>query len=144
MHEKMKIIFKMNEKDIDLASSLDIDDDEIPTIQVTSPPPPPFLQAMETVDDIDEDEAFINELIALHPNDEDIIVEDIESIEDYASRTAATAESITTANDNSEDNNYDGVRKISFWVFSFPFSSPRLSLDNNDFYITLLYIASRR
>jgi hypothetical protein len=78
---------------------------------------------MDTVDDVDEDEAFINELIALHPNDEDIIVEDIESMEDYASRTAVAAPIITTtsaANDNSEDNNYDGVRKISFWVFSFP------------------------
>lgn len=36
------------------------------------------LEATETFDDVDEDEAFINELMALHPNDEDIVVEDLE------------------------------------------------------------------
>lgn len=67
---------------------------------------------MDTVDDIDEDEAFINELMALHPNDEDIVVEDMEAL-DYGR---------TTANDdvevNNNENNDDGVRKkIVFWVY---------------------------
>lgn len=33
---------------------------------------------MATLDDIDEDEAFIMELMAMHPNDDDLIVEDLE------------------------------------------------------------------
>lgn len=36
---------------------------------------------MATLDDIDDDEAFINELMAMHPNDEDIVVEDLEGVE---------------------------------------------------------------
>lgn len=89
------------------------------------------MQHTDTVDDIDEDEAFINELIALHPNDEDIIVEDIEAT-DYNMPTttlAALTPSIEasiidreTINDNNvnadeNDNNNeghdddDGVRK---------------------------------
>lgn len=72
---------------------------------------------MDTVDDIDEDEAFINELMALHPNDEDIIVEDIEnlpppSIED-AIIDHATVSDINNVNaDENDDNNNvdDGVR----------------------------------
>lgn len=36
------------------------------------------LVSMETLDDIDDDEAFINELMAMHPNDEDLVVEDLE------------------------------------------------------------------
>lgn len=38
-----------------------------------------LLQSMATVDDVNEDEAFISELMALHPNDEDIVVEDLET-----------------------------------------------------------------
>ena len=80
---------------------MDDDDEEIPTITISSPPH--FLQTMDTVDDIDEDEAFINELMALHPNDEDIVVEDIED-------TPATLET----------NEADGVRKkcLFLGVFS--------------------------
>lgn len=82
---------------------MDYDDEEIPTITISSPPH--FLQTMDTVDDIDEDEAFINELMALHPNDEDIVVEDMEAL-NYGR---------TTANDdvevNNNENNDDGVRK---------------------------------
>jgi hypothetical protein len=33
---------------------------------------------MATLDDVDEDEAFIMELMAMHPNDDDIIVEDLD------------------------------------------------------------------
>lgn len=122
MHE-YKIYYKLNVKDIDLTNSSDFEeDDDIPTITISSPPSPqhrqqgegdegeeiqqqrqPTLQNMDTVDDIDEDEAFINELIALHPNDEDIIVEDIEAI-DYN----AIAASETIVNNDE----VDGVRKI--------------------------------
>ena len=35
---------------------------------------------METLDDVDDEEAFINELMALHPNDDDIVVEDLENV----------------------------------------------------------------
>lgn len=106
-------------KDNDLTNSLEYDDEEIPTITISSPPPQ-FLQNMDTVDDIDEDEAFINELMALHPNDEDIVVEDIEAL-DYSSgaRTTTTIEAIDDIEDNNNNNNEDnddGVRKIVFWV----------------------------
>lgn len=32
---------------------------------------------MATLDDVDEDEAFIMELMSMHPNDDDIVVEDL-------------------------------------------------------------------
>lgn len=77
---------------------------QIQAIDVTSPPRSPQLQNMDTVDDIDEDEAFINELMALHPNDEDLIVEDIEFNNNEADQLSITQE---TVNDNNSD---DGVR----------------------------------
>lgn len=49
---------------------------EIPAVVVT----PPAMEAMSTFDDVDEDEAFICELMAMHPNDDDIVVEDLEEI----------------------------------------------------------------
>lgn len=39
-----------------------------------------LLETMETFDDVDEDEAFITELMALHPIDADIVVEDLEEV----------------------------------------------------------------
>jgi hypothetical protein len=36
------------------------------------------LKTMATLDDVDDDEAFITELMAMHPNDDDILVEDLE------------------------------------------------------------------
>jgi hypothetical protein len=33
---------------------------------------------METLDDVDDDEAFIMELMSMHPNDDDIVVEDLD------------------------------------------------------------------
>lgn len=33
---------------------------------------------MATLDDVDEDEAFIMELMAMHPHEDDLIVEDLE------------------------------------------------------------------
>lgn len=38
----------------------------------------PVLETMETLDDVDDEETFINELMAIHPNDEDVVVEDLE------------------------------------------------------------------
>lgn len=38
------------------------------------------MESTATFDDVDEDEAFINELMAMHPNDDDIVVEDLEEI----------------------------------------------------------------
>lgn len=37
-----------------------------------------LLETVETFDDVNDDEAFISELMALHPNDADIVVEDLE------------------------------------------------------------------
>lgn len=79
---------------------------QIQAIDVTSPSHLPQLQNMDTVDDIDEDEAFINELMALHPNDEDLIVEDIEFSNNEADQLSNTQE---TVNDNNSDES-DGVR----------------------------------
>ena len=76
---------------------------QIQAVDVTSPPQ---LQNMDTVDDIDDDEAFINELMALHPNDEDLIVEDIEFSNNEADQLSNTQE---TVNDNNSDES-DGVR----------------------------------
>lgn len=36
------------------------------------------MTTLNDIDDIDEDEAFIMELMAMHPNDDDLIVEDLE------------------------------------------------------------------
>lgn len=64
-------------------ASLSTNDDDLkvqlPTIEITpTTPNTPRIERMDTVDDIDADEAFISELMAIHPNDEDIVVEDIE------------------------------------------------------------------
>jgi hypothetical protein len=79
---------------------------QVEVVDVTSSPRSPQLQNMDTVDDIDEDEAFINELMALHPNDEDLIVEDIEFSNNEADQLPNTQE---TVNDNTNDES-DGVR----------------------------------
>lgn len=63
---------------IDVSSSDERVDDEtvLPAIVVTSDGP--VLETMETLDDVDDEETFINELMAIHPNDEDVVVEDLE------------------------------------------------------------------
>lgn len=109
-------------KDIDSSSgtnssnmSLSNDDlaTELPVIEVT---PSPQLENMNSVDDIDEDEAFINELMALHPNDEDIIVEDVEfssSINNESDQSSTVQQVVVTddTNDPDEDES-DGVRDL--------------------------------
>lgn len=42
---------------------------------------PNHLDSMATLDDINEDDAFIIELMAMHPNDDDIVVDDIEDVD---------------------------------------------------------------
>lgn len=64
----------------DASSNEDIDEIEmeLPEIVVTSDGTP--HQVIEAPDP-DEDEAFISELLAIHPNDDDLIVEDLEAVE---------------------------------------------------------------
>lgn len=45
---------------------------------------------METLDDVDENEAFINDLMAMHPNDDDIVVEDLEEVDEHAATEVGT------------------------------------------------------
>lgn len=54
---------------------------------------------MGTLDDVDEDEAFIMELMAMHPNDDDIVVEDLD-LED--AETSANLPSIFIERFNGE------------------------------------------
>lgn len=75
-------------KDLDeLTNSIDVSSNEetlhdentqLPVILVTGS----VLQTMSTLDDVDDDEAFIHELMAMHPNDDDIVVEDLEAKDD--------------------------------------------------------------
>lgn len=92
---------------------------QVPAILVTS-----VLQTMATLDDVDDDEAFINELMAMHPNDEDIVVEDLENnvedlrvlqeglrtTEDVAEvlTTPEPPEQLTTPEPPPDDNHDDG------------------------------------
>lgn len=106
------IIRGIKEEDIDISASnssnVSFNETQIPAIEITNPIEIPTLQSVNSiddVDDIDEDEAFINELMALHPNDEDIIVEDIESLD-----VAIASTNIPSADNDNDDN--DGVRKI--------------------------------
>lgn len=68
---------------IDVSSSDEQNEDEtlvpaVPEIVVDSIDTP-HLETQETLDDVDEEEAFITELMALHPNDDDIVVVDLEN-----------------------------------------------------------------
>ncbi len=95
-----------------LTNSSDFDDETIATVQNLNPPP---LQNMDTVDDIDEDEIFINELMAMHPNEEDVIVEDIEnnSQETEHGEMEESLPSEESVNDEGNvENSDDGVRNI--------------------------------
>lgn len=61
-----------------MTSSDDQDETRVPMIVVSTAVDGARLESTETLDDVDEDEAFISELMAMHPNDEDIVVEDLE------------------------------------------------------------------
>jgi hypothetical protein len=82
---------------------------QLPAIDIN-----PQLHHMDSVDDIDEDEAFISELMALHPNDEDIIVEDIEFSRNDNDNDADRATQETASDDNNvdDDKSEDGVREL--------------------------------
>lgn len=76
------------EKDLDDsidASSSNDGSTEIPAIVVTNE-----LASMSTFDDVDDDEAFICDLMAMHPNDDDIVVEDLEEIDQIDPPSADT------------------------------------------------------
>lgn len=65
-------------------SSIDVssnDETEMRVTEIAAPGPAVSrLVSSETFDDVDEDEAFINELMAMHPNDDDLVIEDLETI----------------------------------------------------------------
>lgn len=101
------------------------EDTQVPAI-VVSGDVGATLRTMETLDDVDEDEAFISELMAMHPNDEEIRVEDLEGDGDLLTiqEGLRTTEGVETPEiilipedlitpeppqDNDEDG--DGVRK---------------------------------
>lgn len=68
---------------IDISSTDEDHTDEAPTDDIATETIVPTIEplsveSMETFDDVDEDEAFITELMALHPIDADIVVEDLE------------------------------------------------------------------
>lgn len=74
----------------------------IPTIVVTNVYAPP-LDRMSTFDDIDEDEIFICDLMAMHPNDEDLVVEDLEEAGETISLAETEIENIPEAEEAIED-----------------------------------------
>lgn len=62
------------------ASSNDETETQVPLVVVTCEVP--HLETMSTLDDVDDDEAFISDLMAMHPNDDDIVIEDLEEIDE--------------------------------------------------------------
>jgi hypothetical protein len=90
--------------------SLSSHDDEtqvqLPSIEISTQNVDAPLQTMNSVDDIDEDEAFINELIAIHRTEDDIVVEDLESID--FNNLNASENNQAVSNDGDED----GVRNV--------------------------------
>lgn len=59
-----------------------LDDTLVPAYEATTIEGAPHLESMQTLDDVDEDEAFIHDLMAMHPNDEDLVVVDLEELLD--------------------------------------------------------------
>lgn len=99
---------------VDVTSSIEENDTQVPTIVVTSPAA--HLETMGTLDDVDDDEAFISDLMAMHPNDDDIVVEDLEEIDEAVSESghvqdSAPVESTLDVTDRRESTE-DGVRQI--------------------------------
>lgn len=77
------VVFLVNEFDLEKDESADIDaasDDEgetqVPAGVETNAEA--HLESMEML--VDEEEVFISELMAMHPNDDDIVVEDLEEV----------------------------------------------------------------
>jgi hypothetical protein len=65
-------------------SSIDVSSNEETEPRVTEIAAPEMaisrLESSETFDDVDEDEAFINDLMAMHPNDDDLVIEDLDTV----------------------------------------------------------------
>lgn len=75
------ILLELNilEKDVDESVEVDMtSEDENETLVVSNEGA--VLESTATLDEVDEDEAFIIELMAMHPNDDDIVVEDLEEV----------------------------------------------------------------
>lgn len=95
---------------IDVSSSNDGSVTEVPAVIVTND-----LASMSTFDEIDDDEAFICDLMAMHPNDDDIVVEDLEEI-DQIDPPSVDTHDVPEDGEATED---DGVRldKCSWLCF---------------------------
>lgn len=113
------MIVNIHKKDLDelTTSSIDVssnDDTELrvtDTIVAASVPGDAQLVTGETFDDVDEDEAFINELMAMHPNDEDLIVEDLEAIPIVVTLPEDVVEDVAEDVPQAEEAVEEGVRQ---------------------------------
>lgn len=123
---------------VDVPSSIEEEqtDPRIPTITVTND----FatqLESMRTLGDEDDDELFLAELLAIHPNDQDIVVEDLEQVDppevDFSDEPGIALEHLESPTDGVEEAQEaeeDGVSTLmqvfavslsavaSFWSFS--------------------------
>lgn len=96
---------------IDISSTSNDGSTEIPAVIVTNE-----LASMSTFDDVDDDEAFICDLMAMHPNDDDIVVEDLEEEIDQIDPPSVEMHDVAEGEEATED----GVRldKCS-WLCSY-------------------------
>lgn len=89
---------------IDVSSSDERNENEtiVPAIVVSSNGP--HLDQQETLDDVDDEEAFINELMALHPNDDDILDDiAVEDLENVAETVASQSQEVDEVHEIQED-----------------------------------------
>jgi hypothetical protein len=99
------------------------------------------LQPMATLDDVDEDEAFILELMSMHPNDDDIIIEDL-SIEESVDETPVT-NIPTIFIDHFNNGEVSDVRNTNKFVCSFcvlEIFALEIYLFSFSFYISLVWL----
>lgn len=87
---------------------------------------------METFDDVDEEEAFISELMALHPNDDDIVVEDLEIFDEPVAPVEDEDETLLDVQDAVEEivvrqSLVNGFPSIALSCGSNPFGRSSLS-----------------
>jgi hypothetical protein len=133
-------LFLVVAKDLDeMTSSIDVSsNEEHETVQGNTEVPAIVVTGMtraETLDDVDDDEAFISELMAMHPNDEDIQVEDLEGDGDMmtiqeglrttdeverALNTPETVEGMITPEPPTDEEDGDGVSECGCWLLVSP------------------------
>lgn len=102
----------------DIPSSIDETETPNPTIVVTNAVAP--FETMATLDDIDEDEAFISELMAMHPNDEDLVVEDLEEAGEIVNVSEIEVENVQAAEAAIEDvRHFNGALLCSFPLYRY-------------------------